>query len=390
MFENMRMREYDMMEKNPTVFITGASGSLGYRLAEVLSLEMNLPVIAQAHSLVSPGRARLARLQCSVITGAFGTHGDGAHKRNVTVEGTRRMLEASVRNGIKRFIHLSTAAVVGYKHQTINVGENEPYHPCGDTYIDSKIEAEKVALSYTESLPVVILRPTRIYGPRCDAWTFWPIYGIREGSAWLTDGGSGNCPLVYVDNVVEAIICAMMGDEGDGEVFFITDEEKITWARLYEDYCRIVGPGAHVKSVPVKEIYETVKSARRSIWKDSLCGLTRMAGAGLHQLPREVPVVRRIVDLLPRPIVRSAVKSKRALRKAFQQSSSTPSELNFLTDIDPGDLRRKAEAHTSHSVIVIDKLKRELGYRQIVSYIEGMRLTGEWARYARLTNASRC
>ena len=294
------------------------------------------------------------------------------------------MLEAASKNHVRKFIHLSTAAVVGYKHQNLTVDETTPYRPCGDTYIDSKIEAEKIALSYTGYLPVVILRPTRIYGPRCESWTVWPLSEIRQGRAWLKDGGPGVCPLVYVDSVVEAIIRAIVTDSGDGEVFFAADEERITWARFYEDYCRMIGPEAQVRSVSSSYIAQMIRANRLSLWTDSLRGLRRIGRSVLLQLPREVLAIQRLLDHLPQTFNKKARQAYEALQDS--DSPSGTSGLESLRHMDPGTLKRYADAHTSQSVIVIDKLKTKLGYRQIVSYADGMRLTNEWARYARLTD----
>ncbi len=404
----MKRQRFNMIDRNPVVLVTGASGSLGYRLTEVLSLHMSIPVIAQVHSVVSAGRARLARLPCQVIEGdvtnpegifehfdnvdvvvhcAFGTHGGPNNQRCVTVEGTRRMLESSIKHHVKKFIHLSSVVVVGHGLLSEVIDEDAPYQPCGDTYTDSKIEAEKIALSYAGSLPVIALRPTRIYGPRCDSWTYWPLIAIREGTAWLTDGGPGICPLVYIDNVVEAIMLSIKSEEADGEIFFVTDEENITWAQFYEDYCRIVGPGAEVESISSEYITTLIESKRPSMWRDSINGLVRMAGSGLHQLPRQVPAIRWLVDSLPKSAARSMVRTRNNMREGLCKPPSSSSEYEFLSEMDPGILQRNADAHTSSSVISIDKLRSKLGYRQLVTHEDGMRLTAQWARYARLTRA---
>src|SRR5689334_17231217 len=62
------------------------------------------------------------------------------------VEGTRNMLDAALKAGVRRFVHCSTVGVHGdVKNPPAN--EEAPYGP-GDHYQDSKTEAERLVLRY--------------------------------------------------------------------------------------------------------------------------------------------------------------------------------------------------------------------------------------------------
>ena len=81
---------------------------------------------------------------------------------DVNVEGTRNLLDASVQNGVKRFIHGSTIGVYGILDGKID--ENSPCKP-DNIYGKTKLEGEKLVFSYREKLPVSIVRIPETYGP---------------------------------------------------------------------------------------------------------------------------------------------------------------------------------------------------------------------------------
>ena len=83
----------------------------------------------------------------------------------VNVQGTQNMLEAGYEEGVKRFVHCSTIGVLGHITNP-PADETYPYNP-GDVYQRSKCEGEKIALKFfrDKEFPVVVARPTAIYGP---------------------------------------------------------------------------------------------------------------------------------------------------------------------------------------------------------------------------------
>jgi len=85
---------------------------------------------------------------------------------DVNIKGTLNLLQASLLNGIEKFIHTSTSEVYGTA-QYVPMDENHPINP-ESPYAATKAAADYLALSFYKSfnLPVVILRPFNVYGPR--------------------------------------------------------------------------------------------------------------------------------------------------------------------------------------------------------------------------------
>ncbi|OQA56393.1 MAG: 3 beta-hydroxysteroid dehydrogenase/Delta 5--_4-isomerase [Candidatus Omnitrophica bacterium ADurb.Bin277] len=86
----------------------------------------------------------------------------------INVDGTVNMLEASLRHGVKKFIHTSTIAVLNRPVDGGSVDENAGFDPRGAShYARSKYQAEREVLKYySRGLPAVILNPAVVFGER--------------------------------------------------------------------------------------------------------------------------------------------------------------------------------------------------------------------------------
>jgi 2-alkyl-3-oxoalkanoate reductase len=161
-------------------------------------------------------------------------HASWEEFQSSTIQGTETMMELALKAGVTRFVHISSLSV----HQTAHLGQNalidesypvEPNPEKVGPYAHSKVEAEKIAHQYCErGLPVVIIRPGIIYGPR--GIVLFPHIGYTiKGKVFLLVGkGTNLLPLTYIDNVVDAIILASNSDKSIGQVYVIVDDEEIT------------------------------------------------------------------------------------------------------------------------------------------------------------------
>jgi nucleoside-diphosphate-sugar epimerase len=269
------------------VLVTGATGLIGGRVIERLREHPDVRIRALVRD---PARAeRLRALSVEIATGDItrpetleeavadsqvvvhcaarvterGTWEDFWRSN---VEGTRHVLDAAARAGIERFVHVSSIAVYGLfpRDQT---DESFPYQPCGNAYCDTKIEAEKIALDYhrRRGVPLVILRPGIVYGPRSLHWTIRIIELLKANRLLLLGRADGLCNHVYVDNVVDAILLAMRNDEVLGEAFIITDGRATTWREFFGYYARMLGRRRipQLPAVPAKMALRLVGWASR-------------------------------------------------------------------------------------------------------------------------------
>jgi nucleoside-diphosphate-sugar epimerase len=151
------------------------------------------------------------------------------------------MLAVAQSMGVERFVHLSTTEVYG--NVSGDVDEDWPYRLTGQEYNAAKIEAEKAVWEYgNKGVPVTILRPPIVYGPFGKDFTVRIAHRLESGRWGVFEGaGGGMCNLVYVSDVVAAVLLAIEHEAAVGEAFNINGPEAITWNEYFERFNDTLG-----------------------------------------------------------------------------------------------------------------------------------------------------
>jgi nucleoside-diphosphate-sugar epimerase len=236
--------------------ITGASGFVGGHVADAcVRKEQTLTAIVRGTSdtreleklgailyrgeLSDPNVVRQAVAEADVIVhcaAKVGDWGPVSDYRQVNVECLRVLLDACKGMALSRFIHLSSLGVYQTRHHE-GTNETEPLpRSHRDGYSQSKVEAEQLALRYYHDfgVPVVILRPGFVYGPRDRTVMPRIIDNLRQGTARYPGGGETVLNTIFVENLVDAIFLAVEKDKAVGEVFNLTDGEAVTKRQFIE------------------------------------------------------------------------------------------------------------------------------------------------------------
>jgi nucleoside-diphosphate-sugar epimerase len=235
----------------PRALVTGGSGFLGGRLAQLLAAR---DVTVRALVRDGSDTRHLGDSRIELVRGSL-TDGESlaAAVRGVThvyhcaacstdwapwrvyydanVAGVRNLLEAAAREpGLERFLHVSTTDVYGYPR--VPCSESGPLVDVGLPYNRTKLLGENLVRD--ASLPWTILRPATIHGPRGKAFAIDIAALLRQGLMAVIDGGRAPGGFSYVDNVAEAIIAAGASPNTVGRVYNIADGSGATW-RTYVD-----------------------------------------------------------------------------------------------------------------------------------------------------------
>ncbi len=157
---------------------------------------------------------------------------DAATYDRVNAGGTERLIEACLgaRTNLDRFVYCSSLAAVGPSCDATPNTEDVTPQPLTD-YGSSKLKGEMVVREYADRLPITIIRPPAVYGPRdTDIFLFFQM--INRGVMPILGDADKLLSLVHVKDLVAGIYMAAVSERAIGETYFLTDGDIHTWMEI--------------------------------------------------------------------------------------------------------------------------------------------------------------
>ena len=150
------------------------------------------------------------------------------------VVGTRTLLDAAHKQGVKRFVHISSTAVYGIPdHHPLY--EDDRLEGVG-AYGQAKIQAEMVCLEYrAKGMVVPILRPKSFIGPeRLGVFALLYDWALDKRNFPMIGSGNNRYQLLDVEDLCEAIYLTLtVPEEIANDTYNIGAKEFTT---MKEDY----------------------------------------------------------------------------------------------------------------------------------------------------------
>ncbi len=248
------------------IFITGGTGFIGSRLTEKLASQGHevFLLLRNPSKAVTYGSGRVNYIKGDIfdrealargISGcdwvfhmaAYTKPGSAdpsiPYRTNVT--GTVNVLDAAFSCSVRKVVLTSTGGTMGYSKNGNPVNELTNTEPQLNTvYEKTKFEAERIAKEYSDNgLDIVIVNPTRVYGPGLlsKSNSLTKLIKLYISGLWRILPGNGNSigNYVYINDVVEGhILAARSGRKGER---YILGGENLTFRELFDITGEICG-----------------------------------------------------------------------------------------------------------------------------------------------------
>ncbi len=255
----------------PTAFVTGGTGFVGSHLVEAL--------LARGYSEVRClVRSRLKwlegldvvvvkgdmddldalRIGCEGVDYVFhvaavtGTKAKTteAEFRAANVTATERLLEIveAVAPRVRKVVVTSSLAAVGLCEGGV-ADESTPLRPVSG-YGRSKAEMESIVAKWFDRLPIVIVRPPAVYGPREeDIYTFFKT--LNGGLCPIVGRGlEPEINLVFGSDLVRGMVQAAESESTSGNVYFLGSNEDVSWRRVRDAAREALGRRVFTLTIP--------------------------------------------------------------------------------------------------------------------------------------------
>jgi nucleoside-diphosphate-sugar epimerase len=203
-----------------------------------------------------------------------------------------------------RVVHLSSMTVYG--SATGRVDENSELRADLGPYSQAQVAAERIGGRYENA---VILRPGGEYGPGCPHWTLRIarlLLARRLGD--LGSDGDGYCNLLYIDDLIGAILRALRVPDIGGQCFNLAVAAPPTWNEYFVNFARAL------RAVHVRRITHRRLSIEKRLYAPMLKGLElafKLGRLPAQRLPP--PISPSMVELCRHEIQLDVCRAERIL-----------------------------------------------------------------------------
>ncbi len=197
---------------------------------------------------------------------------DPVHDASINFLGSVNVLQASIENGVRKIVYLSTGGAVYGEPEYLPVDEAHPIRPLCE-YGASKHGVEHYLDLYgqTRGLDWTILRLPNVYGPRQDPYGEGGVIAIfaarmlRDAPCTIFGDGGQVRDFLFVQDVVVAC-CEVVGERGSGMILNLGWGEGTSINSIFKTLARLTGYTKSALHAPAKigETYRIYLDAARA------------------------------------------------------------------------------------------------------------------------------
>ncbi len=221
----------------------------------------------------------------------------------VNVQGTENMCAAAQACGVKKFVMFSTIGVYG-RLQKIPASEDHPQNPTNG-YERTKCSAEQIAMKYyrEKALPVVVLRPTLVYGPRSKYGlsmflSVFSLVALSKNPSLVVARGGAMTHCVHVEDVGRAAAFTLKNDNTVGGTFHLADDTILTAEEFTGTLMKPLGVRVrfYIPSWLFQPLYKFIVKPLLRKYLDKINRLTEKTWNALIKEEKIVPALRPRLD----------------------------------------------------------------------------------------------
>lgn len=172
--------------------------------------------------------------------------------RRVNVAGTEHLARSAAATGVKRLVYVSSIKVNGEATYGDKIFTEAEKSAPEDPYSVSKYEAEQALqrVAQETSLEIVIVRPPLVYGPGVKGNFAQMLKVLAKGIPLPLASVTNLRSLVYVENLVDALILCATHPAAAGQTYLVSDGEDISTSDLLRQLGAALGHSARLFPCP--------------------------------------------------------------------------------------------------------------------------------------------
>ena len=210
----------------------------------------------------------------------------------VNVQGTANLACQAALAGVKRLVYVSSIKVNGERTtETRPFVESDKPNP-QDAYAISKWQAEQALrrIAQETGLEIVIVRPPLVYGPGVKGNFIKLMAAVDKGIPLPLAGVRNKRSLIYVGNLVDALIACASHPVAAGKIYLVRDDEDISTPDMVRQMAICLERPAKLFSLPVKlfcglgRLFGQLEAVERLV--NSLCSDDDLIRKELGWMPR--------------------------------------------------------------------------------------------------------
>jgi nucleoside-diphosphate-sugar epimerase len=370
------------------VAVVGASGFVGVALVEYL-LAKGIETVPLVGSTGNSWRFSSQGIKPRMVN-VLDAHGMGralsacTHVVNcvrgddkVMLQGTSNLAKAALQAGVTRFVHLSSVAIYGDRPVPEATSENARTLAEKGSYGSIKLSQDEIVQNFAaRGLSSIILCPPNILGPG-SYFLLQILDSLLRRELPLADGGSSVCNTVDVRNLAHACFLALHEGSPTGDRYFITDDERVTWASVVDGVraaAQITDRPAACTLAELRRLCERPIGPKPRLW-DSV---KHLVSSDVRQALRKDPLLAKVDAALRALVARHGSQVEDRFRLAIEGPVAVPHETGEAK-INVGLSGQQLRGVWHHC----DKAKAELGYHPVYSFAQSMAAFSNWLQGTR-------